>query len=100
MGGMFIEVAVVLARAEFSIFLFDEEERGCLVGVQWANFSCNKVFSKEVLSCFLFVEGERVDFAYLRHEGFIHIYFMIIGTGGGNMICGFLGEDLGKVSIF
>ena len=32
-GGMFVEVAVVLAGAEFSIFLFDEEERGCLRGV-------------------------------------------------------------------
>ena len=33
LGGVFIEVSVVLTRAEFSIFLFDKEERGRLGGV-------------------------------------------------------------------
>ena len=29
-GGVFIEVAVVLAGVEFTVFLLDKEERGCL----------------------------------------------------------------------
>ena len=37
---MFIEVAVVLARAKFAIFLLDEEEREGLGGVRWLNLSC------------------------------------------------------------
>ena len=32
-GGMFIEVVVVLTGVEFTVFLFDKEERGCLEGV-------------------------------------------------------------------
>ena len=39
-GGMFVEVMVVLAGAEFAIFLFDKEERGCLGGIRWTNLSC------------------------------------------------------------
>ena len=33
MGGVFVEVAVVLAGAEFSVSLFDKEEGRCLGGV-------------------------------------------------------------------
>ena len=36
-GGVFVEVSVILAGTEFSIFLFDEEEGGCLGGVGRAN---------------------------------------------------------------
>ena len=37
--GVFIEVSVVLAGVEFSVFLFDEEERGRLGGVRRTNLS-------------------------------------------------------------
>ena len=30
MDGVFVDVLIVLARAESTILLFDEEERGCL----------------------------------------------------------------------
>ena len=39
MGSVFVEVAVVLAGAEFSVFLLDKEERGCLGGVGRTNLS-------------------------------------------------------------
>ena len=39
-GGMFIEVSVVLAGVEFTIFLFDKEEAGYLGGVGRTNLSC------------------------------------------------------------
>ena len=39
MGGMFIEVVIVLARVEFAILLFDEEEGGGLRRVGRANLS-------------------------------------------------------------
>ena len=32
-GGVFVEVVVVLAGVEFTVFLFDKEEKGCLGGV-------------------------------------------------------------------
>ena len=68
MGGMFVEVAVVLARMKFAIHLFDKEEGRCLGGVGRTNLAGGQVFLKKVLSSFLFVGGEWVDFAYLRHE--------------------------------
>ena len=33
-GGMFVEVAIILARAKLAIFLLDKEEGGCLGGVR------------------------------------------------------------------
>ena len=34
MGGMLIEVSVILTGAEFAILLFGKEEEGCLRGVR------------------------------------------------------------------
>ena len=42
--GVFVDVAVILAGAESSIFLFDEEERGGLGGVGRADLSRGEVF--------------------------------------------------------
>ena len=72
-GGMFIEVPVILARTEFSIFLLDEEEGGRLGGVGRTNLSSGEVFFEEVLGSFPFVRRKWVNFAYLRREGFIKI---------------------------
>ena len=36
-GGVFVEVSIVLAGAEFSILFLDKEERGCLRGVRRAD---------------------------------------------------------------
>ena len=38
-GGVFVEVPVILARMEFSIFLFDKEEGGHLGGIGGTNLS-------------------------------------------------------------
>ena len=99
-GGVFVEVTIVLAGAEFAIFLFDKEERGCLGGIGRTNLSSSQVFLQEVLSSFLFIWRKWVDFAYLRREGFIKIDFMIVGSGRGDMVGHFLREDLGEVGIF
>ena len=40
-GGVFIEVSVVLAGAEFTILLLDKEERGCLRGVGRTDLPCS-----------------------------------------------------------
>ena len=42
--GVFVDIAVVLAGAESSILLFDEEERGCLGGIGRADLSRGEVF--------------------------------------------------------
>ena len=39
MDSVFVNVAIVLTGSEASIFLFDEEERGCLWGIRGANFA-------------------------------------------------------------
>ena len=78
-GGMFVEIPVILARTKFSIFLFDEEERGCLGGVGRTNLPSGKVFFEEVLGRFLFVGRKRVDFAYFGHKGFVKIDLVEIG---------------------
>ena len=37
MNGVFIDISIVLAGAESSVFLFDEEEGRGLRGVRWAD---------------------------------------------------------------
>ena len=98
-SSMFIEIPVILARTEFSIFLLDEEERGRLGRVGRTNLSGGKVFFKEVLGSFLFFRRKRVDFAYLRCEGFVKINLVIVGLGWGDVVSCFLGEDLGEVGV-
>ena len=67
-GGMFVEVLVVLAGAEFTILLLDKEEEGYLRGVRRTNLSYSKVFFEEILSSFLFIGGEWIYFAYLWYK--------------------------------
>ena len=38
-GGVFVEILVVLAGAEFTVLLLDKEERGCLGGARQMNLS-------------------------------------------------------------
>ena len=70
-GGMFIEVVVILARAEFPVFLFDKEEGGGLWGVGGMDFPSREIFFEEVFGDFPFIGGEQVDFANLGHEGVV-----------------------------
>ena len=78
--GVFIDVAVVLARAESSILLFDEEERRGLGGVGRADLPRGEVFVQKVFSGFAFIWGEGINFPDLRGKGVIKIDFMIIGS--------------------
>ena len=48
LGGMFVQIAVILARAETTIFLLDKEEWGCLGRVGRTDLSAVKVFLKEI----------------------------------------------------
>ena len=42
--GVFVDIAIVLAWAESSVFLFDEEEGRGLGGVGWTDLSGGEVF--------------------------------------------------------
>ena len=99
MGGMFVEIHIILAGMEFAILLLDTEEWGGLWGIGRMNLSSGQVFFEEVFSCFLFVGGERVDLVNLGCEGFVEIDFMIIESGREDVVSCFFVEDLGKVSI-
>ena len=48
LGGMFIQVAVILARAEATVFLLDKEEWECLGRVGRTDLSTVKVFLEKV----------------------------------------------------
>ena len=52
--GVFIEVAIVLAGSESTVLFLDKEERRCLGGLRWADFSRVKVFINEVVGSLLF----------------------------------------------
>ena len=53
-SGMFVQVTVILTRAETTIFLFNEKERGRLGGVQRTDLPAVKVFLEEVFGGFPF----------------------------------------------
>ena len=59
-----------------------------------------KVFINEVVSGLLFFYREGVKFPNLWDKRFVKIDSVVIGTSGGNMVCGFFGEDLGVLSVF
>ena len=100
MGGVFIEVAIVLAGMKFAVFLLYKEEERHLRRIGGVYLFCCYVFFQEVLGCFHFIWRELVDFAYLRHKRFIQVDFMIIWSGRKDMVDCFFREDLGKDSIF
>ena len=72
-GGVFVEVSIILARVEFAILPFDKEEWRHLGGVGRADLSCSQVFFKEVLGCLLFITGKWINFVHLRYEGLIQV---------------------------
>ena len=75
---------------------FDKKEGRGLRGVRWANLSGGEVFIKRVFSGFSFLQGERIHLSNLWSERVIKIDLVIIGSRGGNVVSGFLGEYGGK----
>ena len=65
---MFVDVSIVLTGAERSVLLFDEEERRGLRRVRGSYLARGKVFVEEGFGGLPFVRGQRVKFAYFRHE--------------------------------
>ena len=100
MNGVFIEVLVVLAGMEVSILLFNKEEGGGLGRVGRVDFARFEIFVKDVFCGFPFIGREGVDFPNPKHEGFIKVYFMVIGLEWRYVVSGFFGEDKGEFSVF
>ena len=86
---MFVDVTVVLAGAESSIFLFDEKERRGLGRIGWSNFPRGDVLIQEVFGGFSFIGGEGIYFPDLQGEGVVKIDLMIIGSGRRDVVSGF-----------
>ena len=78
--GVLVDVMVVLAGAESAILFFNKEEGGGLGGIGWADLSRGEVFVQEVLSGFVFVQGEGIYLSDLRGEGVVKIDLMVIGS--------------------
>ena len=67
-SSVFIEVAIVLARVKFAIFLFNKEGGEGVGGIQGVDLSSSKVFCEKVFSCLLLIRREQVDLTNLWHE--------------------------------
>ena len=98
--GVFIEVAIVLARSESAVLFLDKEEGGCLGGFRRVDLPGAKVFINEVVGGLPFFYREGIKFPNLWDKGLIEVDGMVIGSSGGYMVCGFLGENLGVLSVF
>ena len=96
---MAIEILVILAGSKASILFLDEEERRSLGGFGWTNFPRAKVFVDELICSLPFFDREGVEFSYFWDEGFVQVYGMVVGSGWGYMISGFLGENLSVFGI-
>ena len=68
---MFVEILVVLARAESSIFLLNKEEWGSLWGLGLSNFARLEMFVNEHLTCLYFFWVHGVGFGHLWDEGLL-----------------------------
>ena len=99
MDNVTVKVMVILAGAEAAVLLFNKEEEGYLRGFRQADLSRAEVFTDEVVSGLMFLDGERIEFPYLGNKGLIKIDGMVVGVGGGYVVGGFFGEDLGKFDI-
>ena len=86
---MFVDVAVVLAWAESSVFLFDKEKGGGLRGVGRADLSRRQVLIQKVFGSFSLIGGKGVYLPNLRCKGIIKVDLVIVGSRGGNVIGSF-----------
>ena len=87
--GVFIEVAIILARSESAILFLDKEEGRCLGGFGQADLSRAKVFINEVVGSLSFFYREGVKFPNLWDKGFVEVDGVIIGAYRGNVVSGF-----------
>ena len=97
---VFIEVPIVLAGTESTIFLFDKEEESGLGEIQKVDFPSMKIFIEEVFSSFMLLREERIEFPNFGDEKVSKVDFMIVNSRRGNMVGGFLGEDRGELEVF
>ena len=93
---MFVQVSVILAGSEFSIFLLDKEEGRCLWRGQGSDLSGLEVFVNKVICGFPFIWREGVYFANFRDESVFHVNFVVVRLGGGKVSGCWFFEDLFK----
>ena len=96
-NSMGVQVLVVLARMERTIFLCYKEKRGSLWGFGQDNSSGLKVFIDEGLACFLFLWVERVYFSDLGNERGLKVNSVVIGSVGRKNVVGLLREHIVEV---
>ena len=96
---VFIEISVVLAGSESAVLYLDKEERRSLRRFGQADFPGAEVFIYEFICGLLFFYQEGIEFPYLRDKGFVKVDSVVVGSGGRYVVCGFLGEYLGILSV-
>ena len=66
---MLIEISIVLAGAESSVFLLNEKEWGGLGGLGLSDFSRLKMFVNKGLTCFQLLRVHGIGFGHFRDKG-------------------------------
>ena len=89
MGGVGVQVSIVLARAKGTIFLGNKEEGSSLGRFGWDDSSSLKMFIYESFASFLFLEVEGIYFGDLWDKELFKINGMIIHSMRGKMIMDF-----------
>ena len=97
---MFINIAIVLARAKSPIFLFDKEKVRGLRRVGQTNLSRGEIFVKEVFGGLSFFRGKGIHLPYFWGEGVVEVDLMVIGSRRGNMVGGLFGEYRSERRVF
>ena len=66
LDGYSIQRTIVLGQPEWTIFLFNEEHRGCYGRFERLDLSSMQVFLQKGIQLSLFQQGQRIDFWQLR----------------------------------
>ena len=79
MDGMGVEISIVLARAEGSVFLGDKEKQCCLRRLGRDDAACFEVFIDEHSTCFVFLRVQWVDLGDFGGKQQFKINGVVIG---------------------
>ena len=95
-----IQISVILARSEFSVFLIYKEKRGCHRGLRWSNVPFVEVVLQKFIQFCLFCQGKIVDLKRFWFESFLHFDLVVPRPFVGEAICSVLIEYIQVFMVF
>ena len=89
MDGVFVDVSVILAGAESTIFLFDREKRDACGELDGWIFPEARFLLRKSLVAFHSSEEMGVYLSYFWGKGVVQVDLMVIWLGRGNVVGSF-----------